>query len=414
MSPLLPWHCCRQEAGPTCLSAQDKLLVCSSNSTRTQRAGVYEILYWSRDDRTFCDSAFFRHRVTVTTIENSNRVVLMFYSTVTSPTVCGCLWQPEDATSEQCRARLLSRNQSCYKTCDRCNFQCNNALARTIATAWKCSAGLPVQGIMAAARISDVGVDIYHRHGAVRTTGKPSIPEVAWPETHDTLIGNNVDHPKVPRDCALPRYKPRFFLNRYDTTACVVFTAISCRKMHPESNYGHYVPPIDDRGIPRKREGFHVSCLFDSQCHSRCGEHPIHGAFDSGPVPTHSLQHVLSHTQCCRLKARPMFASRTPSSTPMPAWRTARPTTSRSQATTSLTSRTGTPPRNTSARAWCALRSPRRGAVWARTLPSPHSAPPLEWPPAQSPLLSPLWSAPQRPEAWTLQSVPLAPARRSL
>jgi hypothetical protein len=57
-----------QEAGPTCLSEQDKLLVCSSNSTRTQRAGVYEILYWSRDDRTLCDSTFFRNRITVTAI----------------------------------------------------------------------------------------------------------------------------------------------------------------------------------------------------------------------------------------------------------------------------------------------------------------------------------------------------------
>lgn len=56
---------CPQEAGPTCLSQQNKLLVCSSNSTRTQRAGVYEILYWTREDRTMCDSSFFRNRVTV-------------------------------------------------------------------------------------------------------------------------------------------------------------------------------------------------------------------------------------------------------------------------------------------------------------------------------------------------------------
>lgn len=87
----------------------------------------------------------------------------------------------------------------------------------------------------------------------------------------------------------------------------VVFTAISCRKMHPESNYGHYVPPLDERGIPRKRAGFHVRCapgsiahdeggtrrtvrtrsqvpcLTDSQCHSRCGDHPIHGAAHFDP-----------------------------------------------------------------------------------------------------------------------------------
>jgi hypothetical protein len=99
-----------------------------------------------------------------------------------------------------------------------------------------------------------VGVDIHHRHGAVRTTGKPSIPEVAWPETHETLVGNDVNNPKVPRN------------------------SVSCRKIHPESTYGHYVPPIDNQGIPRKREGFMMPCLFDSHCHSRCGEHPIHGA----------------------------------------------------------------------------------------------------------------------------------------
>ena len=175
---------------------------------------MFEILYWSREDRTFTESPFFRNRI--------------------------C---PEDATSELCRERLLSRNTSCYKTCDRCNFQCTNALARTIADTWKCSAGLPTQGIFAAARISDVGVDIHHRHGSNRITGKPSIPEVAWPEIHHTLIGNDVTYPKVPRD------------------------SISCRKLHPESNYGHYVPPLDSRGIPRKREGFHVRCLARTITH---------------------------------------------------------------------------------------------------------------------------------------------------
>ena len=34
--------------------------MCSSNSTRTQRAGVYEILYWTRDDRTQCAGLHYR------------------------------------------------------------------------------------------------------------------------------------------------------------------------------------------------------------------------------------------------------------------------------------------------------------------------------------------------------------------
>jgi hypothetical protein len=180
--------------------------------------------------------------------------------------------------------------------CSQCNFQCNNALARTIATAWKCSAGLPTQGIFAAARISDVGVDIHHRHGAVRTTGKPSIPEVAWPETHETLIGNDVDRPKVPRDCT-----PRFLTLCTATPAVenglarAALAAISCRKMHPESNYGHYVPPIDSKGIPRKREGFHVECQTDSQCHSRCGEHPIHGGVNCFYTVLHRCHTRFTH-----------------------------------------------------------------------------------------------------------------------
>ena len=141
------------------------------------------------------------------------------------------------STAEACRVRLLDRNQSCYKTCDRCRFQCNNPLARTIATTWACTAGLPTLGIAAAARISDAGVDIHMRHGANRLTGKPAIPEVVWPETHEILIGNDVAYPRVPRD------------------------SISCRKAHPESTYGHYVPGLDNKGRPKKREGYHVSCL---------------------------------------------------------------------------------------------------------------------------------------------------------
>lgn len=53
------------QAGPVCKSEAGRLLSCSSNSSRTQRAGVWEMMYWLREDRSFCDQPFFRARVTV-------------------------------------------------------------------------------------------------------------------------------------------------------------------------------------------------------------------------------------------------------------------------------------------------------------------------------------------------------------
>lgn len=212
------------DAGPVCLDKEGKMLTCSANSTRTQRAGVYEMAYAARPDRAFCSFPFFRSRMTA-----------------------------EATTSEECREALLDRNQSCYTGCDTCTTVCTNPGLRGVASAWRCSAGQPLMGTFAASVSSDAGFDMRTRHGADRRKGTPPIPSSIWKEQYDVLIQNDLRHPRVPRD------------------------SISCRKAHLTDSFGAYVSPIDSLGRPVKRSGFHVHCTTSSQCHSRCGEHPILG-----------------------------------------------------------------------------------------------------------------------------------------
>ena len=47
--------------GPHCMAADDRtVLQCSPNATRTQRAGVFELAYLAREDRSYCENDFFR------------------------------------------------------------------------------------------------------------------------------------------------------------------------------------------------------------------------------------------------------------------------------------------------------------------------------------------------------------------
>lgn len=200
------------------------MLTCSANSTRTQRAGVYEMAYAARPDRAFCSFPFFRSRMTA-----------------------------EATTSEECRAALLDRNQSCYTGCDTCTTTCVNPGLRGVAAAWRCSAGQPLMGTFAASVVSDAGQEMRMRHGADRRKGTPAIPSSIWKEQYEVLVQNDLDYPRVARD------------------------SISCRKAHLTESFGAYTSPIDSLGRPVKRKGFHVSCSTSSQCHSRCGEHPILG-----------------------------------------------------------------------------------------------------------------------------------------
>jgi len=212
------------DAGPVCLDKLGRMLTCSANSTRTQRAGVYEMAYAVRPDRAFCSFSFFRSRMTA-----------------------------ESTTSAACRAALLDRNQSCYTGCDTCTTTCTNPGLRGVGAAWKCSAGQPLMGTFAASVVSDAGFDSRVRHGADRQRGTPAIPSSIWKEQYDVLIQNDLNYPRVPRD------------------------SVSCRKTHLTDSFGAYVSPIDRMGRPVKRAGWHVGCQTSSQCHSRCGEHPILG-----------------------------------------------------------------------------------------------------------------------------------------
>jgi hypothetical protein len=104
-----------------------------------------------------------------------------------------------------------------------------------------------------ASQLTDAGQNVVQRHGAKRTEGRPPIPDEAWAEQWDLLINNDVEHPRLPRN------------------------GVSCRKPHRESTYGHYTPSLNDDGEPIMRSGFMVGCDTDSDCYSRCGEHPVSG-----------------------------------------------------------------------------------------------------------------------------------------
>lgn len=217
------------EAGPWCFADDSgtTALECDGRAQRTQRAGVWEMRWWLRDDRHYCESKFFRSRVVPD--------------------------EPAFLSGEACRSEIAKRNVTCYTECDTCKAFCSNSAARGVKDAWICTFGQPTLGIAAASQISDVGQHIITRHGAQRTKGRPPIPEEAWKEQFDLIVNNNVDSPRVPRN------------------------SISCRKEHRESRNGHYRPHLDDKGEPILRSGFMVGCDTTSDCYSRCGEHPIHG-----------------------------------------------------------------------------------------------------------------------------------------
>jgi hypothetical protein len=80
-------------AGPWCFADDlgDTTLECDGRAQRTQRAGVYEMKHWLRNDRHFCESKFFRTRVTPT--------------------------EPAIFSTEACRELIAERNTTCYKEC---------------------------------------------------------------------------------------------------------------------------------------------------------------------------------------------------------------------------------------------------------------------------------------------------------
>jgi len=221
--------------GPHCMAADDRtVLQCSPNATRTQRAGVYELQYLVREDRSYCESEFFREAMT-----------------------------PDAVNASQCRQTLREHNESCYLECDTCGATCSSPATKALVSTYACSVGLPTFGLQAAFEASDIAVDISGRWGAIREKGRPPTPEDAFQEQYHTMVQNDIHHPVAPRN------------------------ALSCRKSHFEATTGAYVPPLHEDGYTIKREGFLVPCTTDSDCMSRCGTHPILG---SPYVCTHGLR----------------------------------------------------------------------------------------------------------------------------
>lgn len=64
-------------------------LECDGRAQRTQRAGVFELKHWLRQDRRFCESSFFRARI----VPDSDAL----------------------HSAETCREVVATRNQTCYK-----------------------------------------------------------------------------------------------------------------------------------------------------------------------------------------------------------------------------------------------------------------------------------------------------------
>ena len=222
------------EVGPYCVAEDATVVYCSANASRTQRAGVYDVEYMGRADRSYCELQFSRERLT-----------------------------PESgADIEACRLNLTERVRTCYLECDTCKAECTSAAARGLVSGWRCSFALPTLGLAAAFHSTDIGQDVQNRWGAVRTELQPPVPDKSYAEQHSTMVQNSLDRPRAPRN------------------------AISCRKSHRESTTGGYVPALNKKGEYGQRAGFLVSCKTDVDCYSRCGEHPIHG---SPYVCTHHL-----------------------------------------------------------------------------------------------------------------------------
>jgi hypothetical protein len=162
------------KVGPYCLSEAGAIARCSPNASRTQRSGVADLAYMTREDREFCEFKFARERLA-----------------------------PEAGDdAEACRADLAARSARCQLSCDVCKAECTSEVARTAVAAWKCSVGLPRLALAVAFQSSDVGVDIAHRWGAQRTEGRPAAPDGSFQEQYRTMVHNNIEAPIAPRNGA--------------------------------------------------------------------------------------------------------------------------------------------------------------------------------------------------------------------
>jgi hypothetical protein len=209
----------REGSGPYCIAESGGKAECSSNATRTQRSGMYDLKYMVRDDRRYCEMQFARERLA-----------------------------PESgADIETCRTNLTARIERCELTCDSCGAECTSKAARNLVSSWRCSAGLPVMGTYLAMSVSDQGQDIKNRWGSIRQRGLIGTPDESWVEQYRTLVQNSVDRPRIARN------------------------SVSCRKSHVESTTGGFQSALNGDGAYIQRTGFMVGCNTDLDCYSRCG-----------------------------------------------------------------------------------------------------------------------------------------------
>lgn len=88
------------EAGPWCISAEDgtSLLTCAVTADRSARSGTYELQEFMREDRSYCESSFFRTR------QANNTAVF---------------------DAQLCRAQMAERNRTCMiNQCSQCIYSC--------------------------------------------------------------------------------------------------------------------------------------------------------------------------------------------------------------------------------------------------------------------------------------------------
>lgn len=106
-----------------------------------------------------------------------------------------------DSDIEMCRANLTARIARCHMSCDACGAECTSSSARSLVSAYRCSLGLPVIGMVASFHSSDVGVDVRNRWGSKRTEGRPAAPDDSFQEAYRTMVQNRIDTPIAPRNC---------------------------------------------------------------------------------------------------------------------------------------------------------------------------------------------------------------------
>ena len=122
-----------------------------------------------------------------------------------------------DNDIEMCRANLTARVARCHTSCDACAAECTSSSARAVASAYRCSLGLPTLGMAAAFHSSDVGVEIHTRWGAKRTEGRPAAPDDSYQEAYRVMVQNRVDTPIAPRNCKSRALEHQHIAHNYTT-----------------------------------------------------------------------------------------------------------------------------------------------------------------------------------------------------